>query len=268
MNRKQKSKGSSVALSVKGITVKIGERNIVNNVSFELNDNEVIGLFGFSGSGKSTLLKAIAGLHENNSISCSGVVSLHGDNVWSDDYKANLINASRIVYLDQNPVVFPCNIYENILIPVRYYIRSWDFDEIVESSLKKAGIWDEVKDKLSEEASSLSVGQRQRLCLARALAIEPELLLLDEPTAHLDQFSMEKVEETILTLKNNISRSIFYGKNYISMIVVTHNVSQVIRISDNFLFMKEGQIVENGPIDQLYDPEQKITQDYVRGIIG
>lgn len=259
---------SEIALSLSGVGLQISGKQLLKNITFDLEKNKVIAIFGFSGSGKSTLLKAITGRSYDDKIhNREGSVKLYGEDVWHDSFQSNPLNQSKIVYLDQTPTLFPYGVYDNIALPVRYHMRlrgkilsKMETDEIIEDRLRKAAVWDEVKDILDKGADVLSTGQKQRVCLARALAIEPEIILLDEPAAHLDHFSMEKLEEAILESKYDFN---------MSMIIVTHNMQQAARVSDNSLFMKEGEIVENAETSKLFtNPDMKLTEDYITGRMG
>ena len=257
-----------IALSLSGVGLRIADKQVLKDISFELGKNKVVAIFGFSGSGKSTLLKTITGRsYDDKSYVREGTVKLYGENVWGHDFQSNPLNQSKIVYLDQMPTLFPYGVYDNIALPVRYHmglrgkrLSKAETDEIIEDRLKKAAVWDEVKDILDEGTDVLSTGQKQRVCLARALAIEPEIILLDEPAAHLDHFSMEKLEEAILESKEDFN---------MSMIIVTHNMQQAARVSDNSLFMKEGKIIENAETSKLFtNPDLKLTEDYITGRMG
>lgn len=255
-----------IVLSLKDISVKIDGNTIIKDISFDLKKNEVAALFGFSGSGKSTLLKSISGRYASDSFKTEGSVRYYSENkdyeVWSKSFQSNPLFYSRIAYLDQSPALFPYSVYENIAIPVRYHMKNkglsfsrTDIDEVIEKRLKNAAVWDEVKDMLDKSPESLSTGQKQRICLARALAIDPDILLLDEPAAHLDHFSMERLEEAIENSKIGTS-----------MIIVTHNMQQAIRISETALFMKDGKIIENAETGKIFTtPQQKITENYIVG---
>ena len=259
---------NEIALSLSGVGLKISDKQILKNISFDLEKNKVLAIFGFSGAGKSTLLKAITGRnYDDKTHFREGSVKLFNENIWCDDFQSNKLNQSKIVYLEQAPTLFPYGVYDNIAIPIKYHMKlrgkslsKIELTEIIEDRLRKAAVWDEVKDILDKGADVLSTGQKQRVCLARALAIEPEIILLDEPAAHLDHLSMEKLEEAILGSKNDFN---------MSMIIVTHNMQQAARISDNSLFMKEGEIVENSETKKLFTiPDKELTESYITGKMG
>ena len=231
----------------------------VDDVSFSVSRGEVFGLVGESGCGKSTLLKSLNRM--NDLVEGCRITG----NIWLDDediygnMDINLLR-KRVGMVFQKPNPFPMSIYDNIAFgPRTHGIRSKAaLDDIVERSLKGAAIWDEVKDRLKKSALSMSGGQQQRLCIARALAVEPEVLLMDEPTSALDPISTAKVEELAIELK----------KNY-TIIIVTHNMQQALRISDRTAFFLLGEMVEFGETEKLFSmPQEKRTEDYITGRFG
>ena len=226
----------------------------LKNISFEVNKGELVAIIGKSGSGKSTLAKHINAL----------LVPTEGT-MWVDDMKTTdeedvwkIRQKAGMVFQQPNP--FPMSIYDNITYgPKLHGVRNKaELDELVESSLRGAALWDEVKDRLKKSALGLSGGQQQRLCIARALAVKPEVLLMDEPTSALDPGSTMKVEELMSELK----------KNY-TVVIVTHNMQQAARISDRTAFFLLGELVEVGPTNQIFStPRDKRTEDYISGRFG
>ena len=231
----------------------------VNDFSFEIPDGKLVGLLGPSGCGKSTFLKTLNRMNDMvEGCKITGDVRLDGDDVYKDIDENVLRRRVGMVFQKPNP--FPMSVYDNIAFgPRTHGIRSKaELDEIVERSLKQAAIWDELKDRLKKSALGLSGGQQQRLCIARALAVEPEVILMDEPTSALDPISTSKIEDLALELK----------KNY-TIIMVTHNMQQAARISDNTVFFLLGEIVEAGKTEQIFrNPTQKKTEDYITGRFG
>ncbi len=232
----------------------------VKNVSTDISPNTITAIMGPSGCGKSTLLRAINRLHDlYANISTTGEIILDGENVLNmDPMKVRRI--AGMVFQQPNP--FPTmSIYENVLAGYKLNgirLKKREKDQIVEESLKSVALWNEVKDVMSKRGSFLSGGQQQRLCIARTLALKPDLLLMDEPTSALDPISTNKVEELLLELKRNYT-----------IIVVTHNMSQAARISDNSMFMYLGELVEHGNTTQMFTkPKNKRTEEYLTGVFG
>jgi phosphate transport system ATP-binding protein len=189
----------------------------------------------------------------------TGTVKLDGDNILDPRYPMNELRA-RVGMVFQKPVPFPMSIYDNVAYGIRHHERlsKAEMDGRVEEALRQAALWDEVKDKLKQSGLGLSGGQQQRLCIARGVALRPEVLLLDEPTSALDPISTAKVEELIAQLKANFT-----------IVIVTHNMQQAGRISDNTAFMYLGELVEHGPTSQIFEaPKNKRTEDYITGRYG
>lgn len=231
----------------------------LKNVNISLPQNEITAFIGPSGCGKSTLLKTLNRMNDLiEGCRIEGEVLLDGKNIYGD-IDVNLLR-KRVGMVFQKPNPFPMSVYDNIAFgPRTHGIRpGQQLDEIVEQSLRDAAIWDEVKDRLKKSALGLSGGQQQRLCIARALAVQPEVLLMDEPTSALDPISTAKIEELVLELKNNYT-----------IIMVTHNMQQATRVSDKTAFFLLGEIIEFNDTGTLFSmPEDKRTEDYITGRFG
>ena len=248
-------------LKIKNLTIAYSkDKNAVNRVSADIKENKITAIMGPSGCGKSTLLRAINRMHElYEGIDVSGEIILHENNVL----KMNPINVRRkIGMVFQRPNPFPTmSIYNNVLAGYSLNglkISKTEKDAIVEESLRSVGLWDEVKDSLTKKGTFLSGGQQQRLCIARALALKPELLLMDEPTSALDPIATNKIEELLLELKKKLS-----------IVIVTHNISQAARISDYSMFMYLGDLIEYGDTTQMFtNPKDKRTENYLNGQFG
>ena len=227
------------------------------NVAFQ--EHEITALIGPSGCGKSTLLKSLNRMNDLvEDCVIKGTIRLDGEDIYGD-MDVNLLR-ERVGMVFQKPNPFPMSIYDNVAFgPRTHGIRSKAaLDEIVERSLRGAAIWDEVKDRLKKSALGMSGGQQQRLCIARALAVEPEVLLMDEPTSALDPISTAKVEELAMELK----------KDY-TIVIVTHNMQQALRISDRTAFFLLGEMVEIGETVKLFSmPQDRRTEDYITGRFG
>ena len=227
----------------------------LDDVNFSIPQGAVMGLIGPNGAGKTTLFNLLTGVYTPT----DGTVTLDGEDIFSRKMDVNLLR-KRVGMVFQKPNPFPMSIYDNVAYgPRTHGIRSRvKLDEIVEKSLRGAAIWDEVKDRLKKSALGMSGGQQQRLCIARALAVKPEVLLMDEPTSALDPGSTMKVEELMSELK----------KNY-TVVIVTHNMQQAARISDRTAFFLLGELVECGPTSEIFStPKDKRTEDYISGRFG
>ena len=253
---------SSIAAHVKAdaFSVFYGNFEAVKQVSCEFPTGLVTAMIGPSGCGKSTLLRAINRMNDLiPSCRPGGQMVFDGENIYRKDIDVVSLRM-RVGMAFQKPNVFPKSIYDNIAYGPRLQgIRNRNqLDEIVESSLRQAAIWDEVKDRLNTNALGMSGGQQQRLCLARALAVKPEILLMDEPTSALDPKATAKIEDLIGELRGQYT-----------IIIVTHNMQQAARVSDLTAFMYEGTLVEFGTTRQIFTrPEQKQTEDYITGRFG
>ncbi|MDD2268146.1 MAG: phosphate ABC transporter ATP-binding protein PstB [Eubacteriales bacterium] len=232
----------------------------LKNVDMKIQSNEITAFIGPSGCGKSTFLKTLNRMNDIiEGCRITGDVMLDGEPIYGTGVDVNLLR-KRVGMVFQKPNPFPMSIYDNVAYgPRTHGIRSKaQLDEIVESSLKDAAMWDEVKDRLKKSALGLSGGQQQRLCIARALAVKPEVLLMDEPTSALDPISTSKIEDLAMELK----------KEY-TIVIVTHNMQQAVRISDKTAFFLLGNVIEYGKTDQMFSmPKDKRTEDYITGRFG
>ena len=247
-------------ITAKNLNLYYGNTQALKNVNIDIEKNSVTALIGPSGCGKSTFLRTINRMNDLiDSVKIDGEVLYENENIYGQDYDViDLRKKVGMVFQKANP--FPMSIYENIAYGPRIHgIKNKKLlDEIVEKSLKGAVLWDEVKDRLKKSALGLSGGQQQRLCIARTLAVEPEVLLMDEPTSALDPISTLKIEELMDVLK----------KKY-TVIIVTHNMQQAGRISDFTAFFLNGEIVESGKTEEIfYKPKDKRTEDYITGRFG
>ena len=246
-------------LTIKNLDLYYSEFKALKNINLNIQEKEITAFIGPSGCGKSTLLKSLNRMNDLvEGCRIEGEVLLDGENIYRD-MDVNLLR-KRVGMVFQKPNPFPMSIYDNIAYgPRTHGIRSKvKLDELVENSLRGAAIWDEVKDRLKKSAVGVSGGQQQRICIARALAVQPEVLLMDEPTSALDPISTAKVEELALELK----------KDY-TIVMVTHNMQQAARISDRTAFFLLGEIVEFGKTEQIFSmPKDKRTEDYITGRFG
>ena len=237
-----------------------GSFQALKDINLRLPANEITAFIGPSGCGKSTLLKSLNRMNDLvEGCRIEGTVTLDGEDIFSRKMDVNLLR-KRVGMVFQKPNPFPMSIYDNVAYGLRTHgIRSRvKLDEIVEKSLRGAAIWDEVKDRLKKSALGMSGGQQQRLCIARALAVEPEVLLMDEPTSALDPISTSRIEELAMELK----------KDY-TIVMVTHNMQQAARISDKTAFFLLGDMVEFGPTEKIFSmPQDRRTEDYITGRFG
>ena len=250
-------------IAVRKLDALFGSNRAVRDVSIDFPDGQVTAIIGPSGCGKSTLLRCLNRMHETVPLtSVNGEVLLDGRNLYARG--VNPIEVRRhIGMVFQRPTPFPTmSIRDNVAAGLRASSRERPNrrreDEIVEESLRKAGLWDEVRERLKDSATSLSGGQQQRLCIARALATRPSVILLDEPTASLDPLSVQKVEELVHQLRGSVT-----------VIIVTHNMQQAARVSDRTAFMLLGELVETGPTTEMFTtPHDSRTEDYITGRFG
>lgn len=253
-----KEENKQSVYSVKDFNLWYGDTHGLKEISLEIPEKEVVAIIGPSGCGKSTFIKALNRMVELvPSVKMKGTICYEGKDI-KDAKVESLRTEVGMVFQKPNP--FPKSIYDNIAYGPRIHgIKDKNtLDEVVEKSLKGAALWEEVKDRLSENAFGLSGGQQQRLCIARALAVEPEVILMDEPTSALDPLSTAKVEDLIHELK----------KNY-SIIIVTHNMQQAARISDKTAFFLNGEVIEFDATEKMYsNPRDKRTDDYISGKFG
>ena len=253
-------------MSLQDVSVSFAGRAAVRNVSFDAHEGEITALIGPSGSGKTTLLRALNRMHDTvRSAKVSGTVMLGATEVYAGSTDATLLR-SRVGMVFQRPNPFPTmSIYENAVAGLRFngVRKKALLDEAAESALIAAALWDSVRDRLKAHASTLSGGEQQRLCIARALAVEPEVLLMDEPTSALDPIATKRIEELIGELKHRVT-----------IIIVTHNMQQAMRVSDRCAFLlmaedKSGELIEFGPTARLFsEPSDPRTLDYVNGRFG
>lgn len=246
-------------LEVKNLHLYYNNFHALKDINMDLPENEITAFIGPSGCGKSTFLKSLNRMNDLvEGCKITGSVKLDGEDIYGKMDVNHL--RKRVGMVFQNPNPFPMSVYDNIAYgPRTHGIRNkTKLDAIVEKSLRQAAIWDELKDRLKKSAIGLSGGQQQRLCIARALAVEPEVILMDEPTSALDPISTSKIEDLVLELK----------KDY-TIIMVTHNMQQATRVSDNTAFFLLGEVVEFDKTEQLFSmPKDKRTEDYITGRFG
>lgn len=251
---------NKVKISVKGLNLYYGENHALRDVSMDIYENKVTAFIGPSGCGKSTFLKTLNRMNDLvENVSITGSVMLDGEDIYEEHVDTTSLR-EQVGMVFQQPNPFPMSIYDNIAYGPRVHgIRDkHKLDQIVEESLKGAAIFDEVKDRLKKSALGLSGGQQQRICIARALAVRPFVLLMDEPTSALDPISTAKIEELMEELK----------KKY-SIVVVTHNMQQALRVSDYTAFFLVGEMVEYGETKTLFSyPQDRRTEDYITGRFG
>ncbi|MBT2687123.1 phosphate ABC transporter ATP-binding protein [Bacillus sp. ISL-47] len=249
-----------VVYNTKDLNLWYGEGHALKNINLAINENEVTAIIGPSGCGKSTYIKTLNRMVELvPTVKISGEILYRERNILDKSFKVEDLRTS-VGMVFQKPNPFPKSIYENVAYgPKIHGIRDKKIlDEIVEKSLRGAAIWDEVKDRLNQNAYGLSGGQQQRLCIARCLAIEPDVILMDEPTSALDPISTLKVEELVQELKEEFS-----------IIIVTHNMQQAARISDKTAFFLNGEVIEFAETDKIFStPSDKRTEDYITGRFG
>lgn len=255
----QDIKKQNIKIEIKNMNLYYGDFHALKDVELALPEKQITAFIGPSGCGKSTLLKSLNRMNDLvEGCKITGDITLDGEDIYGD-MDVNLLR-KRVGMVFQKPNPFPMSIYDNIAYgPRTHGIRSkGKLDEIVEKSLRDAAIWDEVKDRLKSSALGMSGGQQQRLCIARALAVQPEVLLMDEPTSALDPISTTKIEDLAVQLK----------KDY-TIIMVTHNMQQAARISDKTAFFLLGEVVEFNDTHQIFSmPKDKRTEDYITGRFG
>ena len=246
-------------LSIENLNLYYGDFHALKNINMEIEEGKITAFIGPSGCGKSTLLKRLNRMNDLvEGCKITGDVKLDGKEIYGD-IDVNLLR-KKVGMVFQKPNPFPMSIYDNIAFGPRTHgiTSKTELDEIVEKSLRGAAIWEETKDCLKKSALSMSGGQQQRLCIARALAVEPEVLLMDEPTSALDPISTMKIEELAMELK----------KKY-TIVIVTHNMQQAVRISDKTGFFLHGELVEYADTEKMFSvPQDKRTEDYITGRFG
>lgn len=247
-------------IEVKNVDLFYGDFQALKNVSMVMPDNKITAFIGPSGCGKSTLLKSLNRMNDLvDGVKITGEITLDGEDIYAPKMDVNKLR-KRVGMVFQQPNPFSMSIYDNIAYGPRVHgiKKKKDLDIIVERSLQGAALWDEVKDKLKRNALQISGGQQQRLCIARALAVEPEVLLMDEPTSALDPISTSKIEELCESLKDRYT-----------IVIVTHNMQQAARISDYCSFFFEGEIIESDITSNIFqNPKNKKTEDYITGRFG
>jgi phosphate transport system ATP-binding protein len=247
-------------LSIRGLSFYYGDSKALNGIDLRIHERQVSALIGPSGCGKSTLLRIlnrIYALYPNQR--AEGEVLLDGEDILRPDQDPNFLRA-KVGMVFQKPTPFPMSIYENIAFGVRLYdkLSRGEMDDRVERALTKAALWEEAKDRLNTSALGLSGGQQQRLCIARTIAVKPEVILLDEPTSALDPISTAKVEDLIDELKRDFT-----------IVIVTHNMQQAARVADRTAFLYLGNLIEEGPTSMMFNnPKDRRTLDYITGRFG
>ena len=245
-------------ISAKNLSLWYGNFQALKNINIEIPEHSITALIGPSGCGKSTFLKTLNRMNDLiPTVKITGEVTYNGQNIFETDVN-NLRKEVGMVFQKPNP--FPMSIYDNIAYGPRTHgiTNKAQLDDIVEKALRSAAIWDEVKDRLKKNALGMSGGQQQRLCIARALAVEPKVLLMDEPTSALDPISTSRIEDLAMELK----------KDY-TIVIVTHNMQQAVRISDQTAFFLLGDLVEYGNTEEMFSqPKDQRTEDYITGRFG
>ena len=251
---------NKVKISAQNLNLYYGENHALKNINLDIYENQITAFIGPSGCGKSTYLKTLNRMNDLvPNVTINGKVWIDGEDIYDPKVDTTLLR-KKVGMVFQQPNPFPMSIYDNIAYGPRIHgIKGKaELDAIVEKSLRGAALWDEVKDRLKRSALGLSGGQQQRLCIARALAVEPEILLMDEPTSALDPISTLKIEDLMGELK----------KNY-TVVIVTHNMQQATRIADYTAFFLVGEVVEYAPTTDLFShPREKKTEDYITGRFG
>ena len=248
------------AFTVQNMDLYYGSFHALKNVNLNLASGEITAFIGPSGCGKSTFLKSLNRMNDLvEGCKITGDIRLMGEDIYDKRMDVSLLRR-RVGMVFQKPNPFPMSVYDNIAYGPRTHgmRKIAELDEIVEKSLRDAAIWDELKDRLKKSALGLSGGQQQRLCIARALAVKPEVILMDEPTSALDPISTSKIEDLVMDIK----------KDY-TIVMVTHNMQQAVRVSDTTVFFLLGEIVESGATGQMFSmPKDKRTEDYITGRFG
>lgn len=251
---------NKVKISTQNLNLYYGENHALKNINLDLYENKITAFIGPSGCGKSTYLKTLNRMNDLvPNVKIEGTVLLDGEDIYDPQVDTTLLR-KKVGMVFQQPNPFPMSIYDNVAFGPRTHgiHNKAQLDEIVEKSLRDAAIWDEVKDRLKKSALGLSGGQQQRICIARALAVHPEVLLMDESTSALDPISTSKIEDLVMELKSQYT-----------IVMVTHNMQQAVRVSDQTAFFLLGDLVEYGDTDQLFStPKEKKTEDYITGRFG
>jgi phosphate transport system ATP-binding protein len=243
------------------VNVHYGDKRAVRDVSLDIGRNQVLALIGPSGCGKSTFLRCLNRMNDTiASARVDGKITLDGQDIYDRKHDVAQLRA-RVGIVFQKPTPFPHSIYANVAYGPRIHgltKHRADLDELVTTSLQRAGLWEEVKDRLSQPGTSLSGGQQQRLCIARTIAVNPEVILMDEPTSALDPIASARIEDLIDELRENYA-----------IVIVTHNMQQAARVSQRTAYFHLGDLVEIGPTDLVFtNPQQRLTEDYITGRFG
>ena len=248
-------------MTARTVNVNYGDKRAIKDVSIDIARNAVIAFIGPSGCGKSTFLRCLNRMNDTiDSARVSGTITLDGVDIYDRQQDVVQLRA-RVGMVFQKPNPFPKSIYENIAYGPRIHglvARRAELDEVVQTSLQKAGLWDEVKDRLEQPGTSLSGGQQQRLCIARAIAVDPEVILMDEPCSALDPIATARIEDLIDELRQNYA-----------IVIVTHNMQQAARVSQRTAYFHLGDLIEVGTTDHIFThPRHKLTEDYITGRFG
>jgi phosphate transport system ATP-binding protein len=248
-------------MTARDVNVYYGDKHAVRNVSLDVGRNQVLALIGPSGCGKSTFLRCLNRMNDTiKSARVTGEITLDGQDIYDRAQDVAQLRA-RVGIVSQKPTPFPHSIYANVAYGPKIHGLTKsraDLDELVATSLQRAGLWDEVKERLSQPGTSLSGGQQQRLCIARTIAVNPEVILMDEPTSALDPIASARIEDLIDELRANYA-----------IIIVTHNMQQAARVSQRTAYFHLGDLVEIGPTDLVFtNPQQRLTEDYITGRFG
>ena len=248
-------------MTARGVNVRYGDKHAIKNVSLDIGRNQVLALIGPSGCGKSTFLRCFNRMNDTIiGAQVDGLITLDGVDIYDRKQDVAQLRA-RVGIVFQKPTPFPHSIYANVAYGPRIHglARSRGaLDELVQGSLARAGLWEEVKDRLSTPGTSLSGGQQQRLCIARTIAVHPEVILMDEPTSALDPVASARIEDLIDELRANYA-----------IVIVTHNMQQAARVSQRTAYFHLGDLIEVGPTDRMFtNPQQRLTEDYITGRFG
>jgi phosphate transport system ATP-binding protein len=248
-------------MSARQVNVFYGDKHAIKDVSLDIARNQVIAMIGPSGCGKSTFLRCLNRMNDTiENARFTGSITLEGNDVY--DRKEDVVQLrARVGIVFQKPNPFPKSIYENVAYGPRIHGLAADrveLDELVQTSLRRAGLWDEVKDRLNQPGTGLSGGQQQRLCIARTIAVNPEVILMDEPCSALDPIATAKIEDLIDELREKYA-----------IVIVTHNMQQAARVSQRTAYFHLGILIEVGPTDRIFtNPQHKLTEDYITGRFG
>ncbi len=257
----QQAAPDRLKMTARNVNVFYGAKQAIDNVSLDVGEDNVTAFIGPSGCGKSTFLRTLNRMNDTvASARVAGEITLDGENIYSPDMDVVQLRA-RVGMVFQKPNPFPKSIYENVAYGPRIHglaAGKADLDQVVEKSLRRAGLWEEVKDRLTESGTALSGGQQQRLCIARAIAVDPEVILMDEPCSALDPIATAKIEELIHELRGRYA-----------IVIVTHNMQQAARVSQRTAFFHLGHLVEYGDTSEIFtNPRETRTKDYITGRYG